>query len=75
MITLNSAGIDDYASKAKQQPVTAAGRKVVKDWTNAMPTSTHFALTALYDAGWLRHWLQQNHDSLPQKAEATHSTA
>jgi len=62
-----AAGIDDYASKAKKQSVTAAGRPVVKDWKNALPTRTHFALTALHKAGYLKHWLQ-NHDSLPQKA-------
>lgn len=62
-----AAGIDDYATKAKGESVTAA-RPVVKDWKNAQPTLTHRVLTALEQAGHLKHWIQQNHDSLPQKA-------
>ena len=63
-----AAGIDDYASKAKTSSVTAAGKPVVKDWKDAQPTLAHRALAALHAAGHLKHWIQQNHDSLPQKA-------
>ena len=63
-----SAGIDDYASKAKGASVTAAGRAVVKDWKLAQPTSAHRVLAAMHSAGHLKHWITQNHDSLPQKA-------
>ena len=63
-----SAGIDDYASKAKEASVTAAGKPVVKDWKEARPTRAHRILAALHEAGHLKHWVQQNHDSLPQKA-------
>lgn len=64
-----AAGIDDYATKAKQASVTAtAERPTVRDWKDARPTFAHRALTAMYEAGMLKHWVQQNHDSLPQKA-------
>jgi NAD-dependent SIR2 family protein deacetylase len=63
-----AAGIDDYASKAKEASVTAAGRPVVKDWKLARPTHAHRVLAAMHDSGHLHHWVQQNHDSLPQKA-------
>lgn len=63
-----AAGIDDYATKAKSESLTAAGRPVVKDWKNAEPTLTHRVLAGLERAGHLHHWVQQNHDSLPQKA-------
>ena len=63
-----AAGIDDYATKAKQESVTAAGRPVVKDWKMARPTLTHRVLTAMHFSNLLPHWIQQNHDSLPQKA-------
>ena len=63
-----AAGIDDYASKAKKKSVTAAGRAVIKDWKLARPTLTHRVLAAMYHNGHLAHWIQQNHDSLPQKA-------
>lgn len=35
---------------------------------NAMPTLAHRVLGSLYRAGHLKHWVQQNHDGLPQKA-------
>ena len=63
-----AAGIDDYATKAKGASVTAAGKPLVKDWKLAMPTLAHRCLVAMHDAGHLKHWVQQNHDSLPQKA-------
>eukprot|EP00567_Pseudictyota_dubia_P003396 CAMPEP_0197435470 /NCGR_PEP_ID=MMETSP1175-20131217/3051_1 /TAXON_ID=1003142 /ORGANISM="Triceratium dubium, Strain CCMP147" /LENGTH=640 /DNA_ID=CAMNT_0042964515 /DNA_START=1078 /DNA_END=3000 /DNA_ORIENTATION=+ len=35
---------------------------------SAQPTITHHALTALWKAGLIHGWVQQNHDGLPQKA-------
>ena len=63
-----AAGIDDYATKAKRASVTAAGRPLVRDWRLARPTLAHRALAAMHRAGRLAMWVQQNHDSLPQKA-------
>jgi len=34
----------------------------------AQPTFAHYVMVALYKAGFLKHWVQQNHDGLPQKA-------
>merc|ERR1712139_628409 len=34
----------------------------------AQPTLAHRALVAMYKNGHLKHWVQQNHDGLPQKA-------
>lgn len=63
-----AAGIDDYATKVKDVSITAAEMPRVKDWKDARPTLTHRVLTGMYEAGYLKHWIQQNHDSLPQKA-------
>lgn len=63
-----AAGIDDYATKAKEASVTSEGRPEVRDWKNARPTKTHRVMAALHEARMLHHWVQQNHDSLPQKA-------
>lgn len=63
-----AAGIDDYATKARETSVTSAARPQVRDWKEARPTKAHRVLTAMYEAGLLKHWVQQNHDSLPQKA-------
>jgi len=41
---------------------------VLKDWKKARPTRAHRCLVAMYEAGLLKHWINQNHDSLPQKA-------
>eukprot|EP00913_Durusdinium_trenchii_P032626 g30540.t1 len=39
----------------------------VSHW-RAKPTIAHRALVGLYRQGHLKHWVQQNHDGLPQKA-------
>jgi len=62
-----SSGIDDYASKAKNSKMNE-GRKKVKSAFEAEPSLGHRTLTALFNAGYLKHWVQQNHDGLPQKA-------
>lgn len=76
-----ASGIGDYASKtgkatagqsAKKQPTKTAARKGMKTkkvgGLSSEPTYAHRALVALFEAGHLKHWVQQNHDGLPQKA-------
>lgn len=60
-----SSGISDYATKASDS-VAARGRQATP-W-EAQPTLAHRVLVALHRAGHLKHWVQQNHDGLPQKA-------
>ena len=36
--------------------------------TDAKPSLSHLALTALKERGLVHSWIQQNHDGLPQKA-------
>ena len=60
-----ASGIDDYASKAKNS--VAMQRKKVSG-LSAQPTLAHRVMGALYRRGHLKHWVQQNHDGLPQKA-------
>jgi len=62
-----AAGIDDYATKGREQSATRE-RAAVRDWKDAAPTVAHKVLTGMYRQGRLHHWVQQNHDSLPQKA-------
>ena len=63
MYILKSKGIDDYATKAKTESVTSTSeRPVLKDWKLARPTYGHRVLTALYEASFLKYWIQQNHD-------------
>lgn len=51
---------------------TAISKGAIKmktfDWMDAQPTKAHRVLTAMYEEGMFESWLQQNHDSLPQKA-------
>jgi len=61
-----SSGINDYASKAKDSK--ALQRPVLKTPLAAKPTLAHRVLAGLHKAGHLHHWVQQNHDGLPQKA-------
>jgi len=64
-----TAGIDDYASKKSgKQSKLNENRKKVKKPRYAKPTLGHRVLTELYHTGHLKHWVQQNHDGLPQKA-------
>jgi len=62
-----SAGINDYASKAKNT-TAFSGRKNNKKGLKADPSLGHRILGKLWEAGYLKHWVQQNHDGLPQKA-------
>jgi len=65
-----AAGISDYATKSTStsRSVTEAGRPKIRDWKKAKPTYAHHVMASMHRAGYLKHWLQQNHDSLPQKA-------
>jgi len=70
-----SSGINDYASKAKNSKMKEAQKKkktVKKKGRDCLPTLGHRVLTELYRHGWLKHWVQQNHDGLPQKAGYPH---
>jgi len=64
-----TAGIDDYASKktGKKSKINDKRAKVKKP-RYAKPTLGHRVLTELYHQGHMKHWVQQNHDGLPQKA-------
>ena len=64
-----SSGINDYASKAGAKSV-AVGQQVMKKLASpllASPTISHRVLAAMHPTH-LKHWCQQNHDGLPQKA-------
>ena len=61
-----SSGIGDYASKSGKSAITTFQKK--KKGLDAEPTFAHYALTSLYRNGFVKHWVQQNHDGLPQKA-------
>eukprot|EP00911_Craspedida_sp_UC1_P000243 UC1_evm1s187 len=74
-----SAGIKDYATKVSPPTITLKEQLLRKkkeklklknggDLFSVSPSIGHRALVALYHAGHLKHWVQQNHDGLPQKA-------
>eukprot|EP00386_Alphamonas_edax_P010817 GDKI01034625.1.p1 GENE.GDKI01034625.1~~GDKI01034625.1.p1 ORF type:complete len:345 (-),score=52.29 GDKI01034625.1:263-1297(-) len=60
-----SAGLGDYASKAKG---SLAGREANRNRLLAEPTLSHRVLAALEKRGRLKEWVQQNHDGLAQKS-------
>eukprot|EP00746_Dinoflagellata_sp_MGD_P067683 gnl/MRDRNA2_/MRDRNA2_27941_c0_seq1.p1 gnl/MRDRNA2_/MRDRNA2_27941_c0~~gnl/MRDRNA2_/MRDRNA2_27941_c0_seq1.p1 ORF type:complete len:785 (+),score=152.94 gnl/MRDRNA2_/MRDRNA2_27941_c0_seq1:287-2356(+) len=60
-----SAGIKDYATKAQDERRMSLGDIRPSE---AQPSEAHRVLVAMYQAGQLKHWVQQNHDGLPQKA-------
>jgi len=73
-----SSGIKDYATKATDSAahkssgstnhVATDGDAALPDPYDVKPTEAHQVLSALHRGGFLAHWLQQNHDGLPQKA-------
>jgi len=67
-----ASGINDYASKAKQSIATGSGaldrKKSKGSRLDTSPSYSHFVLASMHRAGLLSHWVQQNHDGLPQKA-------
>jgi mono-ADP-ribosyltransferase sirtuin 6 len=60
-----SSGIGDYASKANNSIVM---RETSVNRLKAVPTLTHHVLVALERKNFLKHWVQQNHDGLAQRA-------
>ena len=61
------AGIGDYATKAANS-AAKKGQPKLHSNLDAQPTLAHCVLTALGREDHLKHWVQQNHDGLPQKA-------
>lgn len=59
-----ASGIGDYATRMGD----TAARPRLRSPYEAQPTYAHRALVALYNAGVIKYWVQQNHDGLPQKA-------
>jgi NAD-dependent SIR2 family protein deacetylase len=63
-----SSGISDYATKARDSIATSStGGAKTSPWA-ARPTPAHRVLVGMHQRGILKHWVQQNHDGLPQKA-------
>ena len=62
-----ASGINDYASKAPNS-LSKRGRKAIASWWEAEPTISHRVLVELFKMGHVKHWCNQNHDGLPQKA-------
>jgi NAD-dependent SIR2 family protein deacetylase len=60
-----SSGIGDCASKASNSLVM---RETSVNRLKAIPTVTHHVLVALEKKHLLKHWVQQNHDGLAQRA-------
>ncbi|CAF1126080.1 unnamed protein product [Didymodactylos carnosus] len=60
-----SSGIGDYASKAKKSIVM---KETSVNRLKAEPTLTHHVLVAMERRNYIKHWIQQNHDGLAQKA-------
>lgn len=64
-----SAGINDYACKQIGKASSIhKNRKKPKKMRDAEPTLGHRVLTQLYFEGYMKNWVQQNHDGLPQAA-------
>lgn len=59
-----ASGIKDYATKASSSSSSSSAKS---PWL-AEPSYAHHVLVALWKSGNLKHWVQQNHDGLPQKA-------
>lgn len=61
-----SSGIPDYASKASNSVVGNAPK--LTSSLDASPTYAHRVIASMERAGHIKHYVQQNHDGLPQKA-------
>ena len=62
----------DYASKAQNSIVK--GMKKIGSYYQVQPTFSHHVLVKMQENGFLHHYVQQNHDGLPQKAGFPNST-
>lgn len=60
-----ASGIGDYASRATNSIVM---RETSVNRLKAQPTLSHHVLVALERKHFLKHWVQQNHDGLAQRA-------
>mmetsp|Transcript_10899 Transcript_10899/g.19421 ORF Transcript_10899/g.19421 Transcript_10899/m.19421 type:complete len:506 (-) Transcript_10899:119-1636(-) len=67
---VTSAMVKMLKDASKLELATRSGAIKLKtfDWKDAQPTAAHRTLAAMYEEGMFKHWVQQNHDSLPQKA-------
>jgi NAD-dependent SIR2 family protein deacetylase len=67
---LDSAMTKLLRDENKFEIATSKGAIKLKpfDWMDANPTKAHRVLAAMYEEGMFKNWVQQNHDSLPQKA-------
>lgn len=61
-----AAGIPDYGTKAESSVMNSV--KKVKNVANCLPTFAHKVLANLERNDYLKYYVQQNHDGLPQKA-------
>ena len=61
-----ASGVADYASNKQNSLIRGDLKK--GNGLNALPTQAHIVLTNLHFDGFLKYWIQQNHDGLPQKA-------
>eukprot|EP01128_Nolandella_sp_AFSM9_P004485 TRINITY_DN2017_c0_g2_i2.p1 TRINITY_DN2017_c0_g2~~TRINITY_DN2017_c0_g2_i2.p1 ORF type:complete len:434 (-),score=74.20 TRINITY_DN2017_c0_g2_i2:117-1418(-) len=59
-----ASGIPDYATKSDENEPSS---KLVSN-LDAQPTYAHCVITALERANLIHHYVQQNHDGLPQKS-------
>lgn len=62
-----SAGISDYASRATNSVINK-NRAKPRAPKSALPSLGHRVLANLAEKNKIKHWVQQNHDGLPQKA-------
>lgn len=67
---VTSAMMKKMKDESKFEIATSKGAIKLKafDWMDAQPTKAHRVLAAMYEDGLFKNWVQQNHDSLPQKA-------
>ena len=58
-----ASGISDYASKGGKKKTGVNGNRL-----HAQPTYAHHVISAMAKKGYVKAWVQQNHDGLAQKA-------
>eukprot|EP01124_Arcella_intermedia_P010759 TRINITY_DN1729_c0_g1_i1.p1 TRINITY_DN1729_c0_g1~~TRINITY_DN1729_c0_g1_i1.p1 ORF type:complete len:475 (-),score=105.90 TRINITY_DN1729_c0_g1_i1:19-1443(-) len=61
-----ASGIPDYATHSPQS-LSTTGPPLDSSY-DAQPTTAHRIITALEQKGYIKYFVQQNHDGLPQKA-------
>jgi NAD-dependent SIR2 family protein deacetylase len=61
-----ASGIPDYATKATNSVVSNAPK--LASSLDAVPTYAHRVITSMERKGHIQHYVQQNHDGLPQKS-------